>query len=1203
MSRKNTVLSTANAASVTCTRRIFGVAGVCLALVMCVVCSLFMMTSSAQASSTSNIIRKVLEANIETCYSDTYMKSEIPTVQYTGIRSVLTGSGIGDKVVYLPNGIGNSVEGSTSAVSCLALFEGTSGLTGLNTLAGVSTPSLTDLGFTTSQNQSVKEHCFSYNYGYYSGSVLTQGTTNELCVGVGADGDQLKYNTGESYYYLKGEPSGPLSIKYITDGGGTIEFLKNGNRWSTIGVGTVTTLSGLKKKLDTGQDKTIGNGQEAITIGAINTPDPTDTDHFAIAERTGNAKLAALRYYTGNSEATFTVTRLTEGELYGLYTSYLNDAVRNNSSLVFGSCYATKEEAKQGGNYAVPSGDQWCRIDADVARSVPGSFNIVADRNNGRLKGQLFPALLTALENLDYNAIRAEGIAVGTIGEGGMIDGGLVDDISDYSDGSENTEQDGAELCYTAGAALGWIICPVIDGVGKAADGLYNSAVKPFLEIDAGLLSSDGSSTSTYKGWTTFRDFANIVFVILFLIVIFAQLTGIGISNYNIKKILPRLIVVVVMVNLSFVLCQLAVDLSNIIGNSAEGLLSDLANNVNPGGEISYEFDDILNSIIATLFAVGAAGGAVIYAASIFGSWIMPFLLVLLSCVVGIIFFFIIMGVRQAGVIILVVLAPLAIVCYALPNTKRFFDRWRKMFVGLLVVYPICGVLMGGAKFASALLVSAGLNASSTEEGQLVIGDAGFIYMLVAMLVSVVPFFFIPSLVRSSLQSMGNLGARIAGFGQNLGRRATGAVRSSDRYQDAYRRAKMSDDARIIKRMNNLESRGKTLSDRQRRQLQRARSRYDRAGFEDIRARATGASDALMPGTDSYNAAIANVEAEEDAKAVSNQESLYKRGKVTGVNVDNLDSVSQEHARQLSALNAKLASGKDAKAEYAKVRALQNILSKNDPGRNAIQNNLSELAEQTRDSLHDNQRSAVSMAASHLMNQFGDTYKQKNRGMHKMLADLAAEQYDGVKQGFEESNNVGQGRLRASVAYDGKGLDGYDAASLAGADDGALDRIANGIKGGRIDNLDAQRIAAVANEALSNKNVARSTKAQRRLNEIARASYAAENGSSTLMGASRESLQYIAENIKNNEIKDEERAKIISNIQQALSDSGNTHTVESAAQLNQVLRAAGEREIDPAGLRIDRRGAGGNGGGGDMSPEARRRLDSFRETLPPDRNR
>ena len=87
-------------------------------------------------------------------------------------------------------------------------------------------------------------------------------------------------------------------------------------------------------------------------------------------------------------------------------------------------------------------------------------------------------------------------------------------------------------------------------------------------------MTDNTAKNPTRDAWTTFQTIANVVFIILLLFVIFSQLTGVGIDNYGIKRILPKLIVVAILVNLSYLICVVCVDLSNILGSSLKGLFA-----------------------------------------------------------------------------------------------------------------------------------------------------------------------------------------------------------------------------------------------------------------------------------------------------------------------------------------------------------------------------------------------------------------------------------------------------------------------------------------------------------------------------------------------------------------------------------------------------------------------------------------------------
>ncbi|MBR2725357.1 hypothetical protein IKE97_01765 [Candidatus Saccharibacteria bacterium] len=344
-----------------------------------------------------------------------------------------------------------------------------------------------------------------------------------------------------------------------------------------------------------------------------------------------------------------------------------------------------------------------------------------------------------------------------------LKNGGVTDETDDNSNG---------DPCLSEGKGFGlnWIICRVIDITSGAANDVYNKAVEPFLAIKSTKLFDNEGREGVTQAWEQFRDFANIIFVILLLVVIFSQLTGVGITNYGIKKILPRLIVLAVMINLSYFLCVLAVDLSNILGNGFQALLQNMSNNLNTS---NFTYDGTKLSVVAVgtgLAGLGLLTG-VVGAGVLFADvgLLLSLLVTAVGVAISIFFLFILLSVRQAAIVVLVVISPLAVVMYALPNTKKVFDRWLKLFEGLLLVYPIAGLLVGAGDFVSRLMVVAGL---ATGFG-----------IFVAIIVSVAPIFFIPTVLKQSFAAFGSVGSKLAGLGQTMSGGATKKIRDNEGYQ------------------------------------------------------------------------------------------------------------------------------------------------------------------------------------------------------------------------------------------------------------------------------------------------------------------------------------------------------------------------------------------------------------------------------------
>ena len=73
--------------------------------------------------------------------------------------------------------------------------------------------------------------------------------------------------------------------------------------------------------------------------------------------------------------------------------------------------------------------------------------------------------------------------------------------------------------------------------------------------------------------------------MVFFLFVIFSQITGYGLDNYGIKRMLPKLVIGAIVVNSSFYICGLLIDLSNVVGSSAFNFISTAAVGGMPAGD------------------------------------------------------------------------------------------------------------------------------------------------------------------------------------------------------------------------------------------------------------------------------------------------------------------------------------------------------------------------------------------------------------------------------------------------------------------------------------------------------------------------------------------------------------------------------------------------------------------------------------------
>lgn len=317
-------------------------------------------------------------------------------------------------------------------------------------------------------------------------------------------------------------------------------------------------------------------------------------------------------------------------------------------------------------------------------------------------------------------------------------------------------EEEGGEPKNSCGIdGLGWLICPLMTFVATINDAAYG-AISGFLDIKPAIL-SNGDNSGAKQGWDFFRNIANAIFAVIFLWIIFSQISNVGVSNYGIKKILPRLIIGALLVNLSYYLCQIFVDLSNILGHTLKDALESGAGGIGTNSEATGLGSGIITAIL------GFTGAALFIALAVG-------LPTLAAGFLAIMTVFIILIVRQAGIILLIAISPLAFAAWLLPNTEDLFKKWMKMFRGLLLVFPIISLLYGAGKLAGAVLASsATVDPNNPDETM----------QLVALAATTMPLIATPFVLQNSLSSLGSIGAKIGKMSANAHGRFAGNVKGA----------------------------------------------------------------------------------------------------------------------------------------------------------------------------------------------------------------------------------------------------------------------------------------------------------------------------------------------------------------------------------------------------------------------------------------
>ena len=278
------------------------------------------------------------------------------------------------------------------------------------------------------------------------------------------------------------------------------------------------------------------------------------------------------------------------------------------------------------------------------------------------------------------------------------------------------------------GGAIGWLLCPVANMMQIA-----NELMVPQIENQLTMKPLTGGSATyngTFKIWQTMVSIANLLLVIGFLVVIFSQATSVGLSAYGIKKMLPRIIAAAILINLSYFICAIAIDISNVIGASVKGVIDVGLQSTKIEGTAWPDFASGTGAVIIALFAVGAVviTGAVAY--------IVPIALMILMSLMAV---FLGLALRKIIIILLIIVAPLAFAAMILPGTEGLFKKWQKSLTSLLVMYPVVMAILYGSMLVaniilatddgSKAMVAAGASADTITQD---VAGAGIVNVLLA---------------------------------------------------------------------------------------------------------------------------------------------------------------------------------------------------------------------------------------------------------------------------------------------------------------------------------------------------------------------------------------------------------------------------------------------------------------------------------------
>lgn len=299
--------------------------------------------------------------------------------------------------------------------------------------------------------------------------------------------------------------------------------------------------------------------------------------------------------------------------------------------------------------------------------------------------------------------------------------------------------------CPSLSFDLAWAFCPVMKAMAFSVASMDN-----FINKEMTVGSSNDSSnpnqifcdsqssgqalkscTAYHNAWTSVRNIALGLMGISIIIVLIAQALGFEfLDAYTIRKVLPRLLISAVGITLSWQLMQFFVTLSNDL---AYGIRVIIYQPFVDFGDVTLGNGIFGSGTVASLLAIGALTAL---------GWI-GLLSYLLTALLAVFIALLVLILRQMLIIVLIIMAPIAIACYVLPNTQKVYKLWWESFSKALLMFVMIAALIAVGRVFSVVA----LTSTTGTIGQLVGFAAYFL-----------PYFLIPATFKFAGSAMSQIG-------------------------------------------------------------------------------------------------------------------------------------------------------------------------------------------------------------------------------------------------------------------------------------------------------------------------------------------------------------------------------------------------------------------------------------------------------------
>lgn len=310
----------------------------------------------------------------------------------------------------------------------------------------------------------------------------------------------------------------------------------------------------------------------------------------------------------------------------------------------------------------------------------------------------------------------------------------------------------GEESCESAGGVMGWVTCPLVSLMSSAIEWL-DERIQGLLEVEE----ERYTHPQLHAAWVIFRNLAYIVLIPIMLVMVIGTALGFEVfTAYTVKKALPRMVLAILFITMSWHISIFFINFFNVIGGGILGLMTapfDMPDNMSLNTLFSASGNDTIGETagsgvtIATQWA--ATLGPLVALAALVTSpgGLMILLLYLVPVVLFILGAFIVLAAREIFILASILLAPLAILAWIFPGNDKPWKLWWNLFSKLLMMFPLIMIVIGAGRIFAYLIDIPG-------------SEESLVNPLLKLTAYVIPYMFIPFAFKFA----GGTFASLAGF-------------------------------------------------------------------------------------------------------------------------------------------------------------------------------------------------------------------------------------------------------------------------------------------------------------------------------------------------------------------------------------------------------------------------------------------------------